>query len=310
MALRSLDHAPTEALGNGWELVAPEAGRSNQGLRATVTLFNGTPHACQTLVLGDPIAQQALAATYAGVVGVAASDVTTALMKLTVAVEGTLRQMDADTQAEGHPSQATRLVTLAMGAGAELFHSPEGDAYATIAVEGHRETWSLKVRGFRRWLARLFYEEQRKTPGSQAIQDVLGVLEGKALWDGPACPVYTRLAMSQSPFTLLSPSLSDESIAQHHESWCAGGPQLAACVGDGRGADLCRRRRVRRSRRAWRNSAIAMRLVAMRRRSCSTLPRSGELSAFLRNPSWDVLGGALSLFQPHKASTSLPVRQR
>jgi len=193
MALRALDPAPIEALGHGWELMAPEAGRSNQGLRATVTLFNGTPHACQTLVLGDPTSQQALAATCAGLVGVAASDVTTALMKLTVAVEGVLRQMNATGEAEGQ-SQATTLTALAMGAGVELFHSPEGEAYATIEVEGHRETWPLKTKGFRRWLARLFYEEQHKAPGSQAIQDALEVLEGKALYDGVQLPVYTRLA--------------------------------------------------------------------------------------------------------------------
>jgi hypothetical protein len=189
MALISLDPAPTEALGNGWELVAPEAGRSNQGLRATVTLFNGRPHAWQTLALGDPTAQQALAATYAAVVGVAASDVTTALMKLAVAVEGVLRQMDADGQ-----SQATRLVALATNASVKLFHTPEGDAYATIDVDGHQETWPLKVKGFRRWLARRFYEEEDKAPGAQAVQDALGVLEGKALYDGVELPVYTRLA--------------------------------------------------------------------------------------------------------------------
>lgn len=201
MALRSLDPAPTEALGNGWELVAQEGGRSNQGLRATVTLFNGTPHACQTLALGDPAAQQALAATWAGRVGVAAPEVTTALVKLIVAVEGVLRQMDAAGEPAGQ-SQATTLAALGLGAGAELFHSPEGEGYATIEVEGHRETWPLKVKGFRRWLARLFYEEQHKAPGSQAVQDALAVLAGKAVHDGPECPVYTRLAEHQGAIYL------------------------------------------------------------------------------------------------------------
>src|SRR5713101_6177153 len=100
MALRSLDPAPTEALGNGWELVAQEAGRSNQGLRATVTLFNGTPHACQTLALGDPAAQRNLATAIAWIVGIDGAEVTKALVQLTVAVEGVLRQMDAQGQAE------------------------------------------------------------------------------------------------------------------------------------------------------------------------------------------------------------------
>ena len=102
MALRSLDPALVEALVNGCELVALEAGRSKQGPEALIGLLDGTRlHACQTLALGDPTAQQALAATYAGVAGVADSDVTAALMQLIAAVEDILRQMDAAGQARG-----------------------------------------------------------------------------------------------------------------------------------------------------------------------------------------------------------------
>ena len=193
MALKQLDPAPTVSLGNGCELVATEAGRTNRGVQATLTLFNGTALAYRTLPLGDPTAQQALATAFAGSGGLDGAEVLKALVQLTVAVEGVLRQIETAGQEEDL-SQATLLVNLAIGADAELFHSPEGDAYATIDAEDHRETWSLKVRGFRRWLARLFYEDQHKAPGSQAIQDALGVLEGKALYDGPEYPVYTRLA--------------------------------------------------------------------------------------------------------------------
>ena len=34
-------------------------------------------------------------------------------------------------------------------------------------------------------------------PGAQAVQDALWVLEGKAVFDGPMLPVYTRLAAYQ-----------------------------------------------------------------------------------------------------------------
>jgi hypothetical protein len=193
MALKPLNPAVTESLGNGWDLVASEGGRSSKGLRTNVTLFNGTAKACRMLAVGDPAEQQAVAAEFAGIVGLEASAVTSALVKLAVAVEGMLRQMEAQGVAEDE-SQATCLVGLARTAGASLFHTPDGEAYASILVEGHTETRLLKVKGFRRWLARLFYEEYGKAPGSQAIQDALGVLEGQALYDGPECPVYTRLA--------------------------------------------------------------------------------------------------------------------
>jgi len=92
----------------------------------------------------------------------------------------------------GRPSQATQLVELA--AGFELFHTPEGEAYATIPVRNHHENWLLRSKGFRRWLGRLFFESYGKSPGSQALQDALGVLEGKALYDGDEHEVHLRLA--------------------------------------------------------------------------------------------------------------------
>lgn len=195
MALKPLNPAPKILVADGWELLASEAGRSNQGVRATVAISNGEVQAYQTLVLGDLTAQQALVAVFAGVAGVGEGSIAHALPKLAMAVEGVLRHMATQDDAD-HQSQATRLVALALDAGAELFHTPgaDGDAYATIAVEGHKETWPLKVKRFRRWLARLLYQAEDKSPGSQAVQDALGVLEGKALYEGAALAVSTRLA--------------------------------------------------------------------------------------------------------------------
>jgi hypothetical protein len=123
--------------------------------------------------------------------GVPVDEVKKILLTLAGKVEGALRHAEAQAEARAH-SQATDLVALASEA--ELFHDPGGEAYATVAVEDHRETWPFKAKGFRRWLARRFYAEHEKTPGSQAVQDALGVLEGKAMFDGPACSVFTRLA--------------------------------------------------------------------------------------------------------------------
>jgi hypothetical protein len=50
------------------------------------------------------------------------------------------------------PKQADILVDLAQSA--ELFHAPDGTGFADLDINGHRETWPIRSKGFRRWLAR------------------------------------------------------------------------------------------------------------------------------------------------------------
>jgi hypothetical protein len=80
-------------------------------------------------------------------------------------------------------NQATRLVRI--GRQGELWHTPDGEAWATIGVGGHRENWPIQSRHFREWLARQFYEQFGRAPGAQALQDALSVLAGDAKYGGP-----------------------------------------------------------------------------------------------------------------------------
>lgn len=93
------------------------------------------------------------------------------------------------------PSQATLLVELADSA--ELFHTPDQDTYATVEIDGHKETMLLKEKSFRNYLAHHFYNSEGKTPHTQAIQSAIDVLTGRALFDGPTLPIFTRLAEYQ-----------------------------------------------------------------------------------------------------------------
>ena len=97
-----------------------------------------------------------------------------------------------DLPASRRGCQATLLVDLASDV--ELFHTSDMSAYATIPVEGHREHWSLKSSHFRRFLARRFYEQMRAAPNTQAINDALGVLEGRAQYEGTEHQVFIRVA--------------------------------------------------------------------------------------------------------------------
>lgn len=104
---------------------------------------------------------------------------------------------DAGSEEESKkPTQAELLIRCS--AGAELFHNPEGESYATIPVgEGpaeHQETHQIKAKGFRRWLVRSYFEEHERPPGAQALQDALGLLEARAQFEGATREVHVRLA--------------------------------------------------------------------------------------------------------------------
>jgi hypothetical protein len=98
------------------------------------------------------------------------------------------------------PSQALQLVTLAETV--ELFHSPAGEAYATVEVNDHWETWPLRSRGFRHWLAYQYFRRERKIPGPQVLQGAMGILEGEALFNGPEQAVFIRLAQHEDAIYL------------------------------------------------------------------------------------------------------------
>jgi len=90
------------------------------------------------------------------------------------------------------PTQATALIEL--GSSAEYWHTPAGDAYATLPVAKHRENWPIRGKMFRRWLAREYYMACNAPPGAQAVQDAIGVLEGRAVFEGDEHHVHNRVA--------------------------------------------------------------------------------------------------------------------
>lgn len=106
-------------------------------------------------------------------------------------IEGADADADSDDTRE-RKSQATALVDLASCA--ELFHTPDRKAFATVEVGDHRETVPLRGRDFRDWLSHLFYLSQGKAPGASALQDAVNTLSGRARYDGEECEVHTRVA--------------------------------------------------------------------------------------------------------------------
>src|SRR5215470_18068125 len=78
--------------------------------------------------------------------------------------------------------------------GFELFHTPAREAYATVPVNGHQETWPLKSAEVRHVLAERYYTQTGIMPGVTSCTNLVRRLEGKALFEGPTHPVHLRVA--------------------------------------------------------------------------------------------------------------------
>src|SRR3954453_11401926 len=76
----------------------------------------------------------------------------------------------------------------------ELFHSPNGVAFADFITEGHRETWPIRSKRFRTWLRRCYYHESGSAPSAAAIRSALDLFEARAQFDGPERAVNARVA--------------------------------------------------------------------------------------------------------------------
>lgn len=101
---------------------------------------------------------------------------------------------DEAATADGRRKASQSQLLIELAANAELFQTPDGEAFAAVPVGDHRETWPVKSKGCRRWFTGQFYEKHRKPPSSQAMQDALGVLEARAQFESPTFPIFTRVA--------------------------------------------------------------------------------------------------------------------
>jgi hypothetical protein len=97
------------------------------------------------------------------------------------------------------PSQATLIVQqVSHDSGVELFHSPDGDEYASVVVNGHRETYLIRSKKFRDYLRRLFFQLMHKAPGASAITDAVNMCSAIASDTSSAVhDVFLRVAETE-----------------------------------------------------------------------------------------------------------------
>jgi hypothetical protein len=111
-----------------------------------------------------------------------------------------VRELDpliAEASGQGTPGGSHSLgqadILVALAEAADLFQTPDEEAFADIEVSGHRETWPVNSRGFRRILKRRFHEETGGAPSAEALASALGVIEARALYDTEVRSVHVRV---------------------------------------------------------------------------------------------------------------------
>lgn len=89
------------------------------------------------------------------------------------------------------PKQADLLIALAQRAA--LFHDDEGNGYADLDINGHRETWRVRSPGLKRWLLWSYFKQYKSAPNAEAMTAALGVIEAQAIFEGPEQRVAVRV---------------------------------------------------------------------------------------------------------------------
>jgi len=115
------------------------------------------------------------------------------------------------------PSQATLIMDLTKDL--EFFHDKQNVTYATIENNGHKETWRLSSQDFQNWLSHHFWKIHQKAISKNVLQDTLGILHGKASFDGNCHEVYTRIATVDGVIYINLANENWEVIQVTKDSW-------------------------------------------------------------------------------------------
>jgi hypothetical protein len=120
-------------------------------------------------------------------------------------------------ESEGTHSQADVLLEIALEA--ELFHAADGTGFADITIKNHRETWPIRGKGFRQWLARQYFAKVKGAPSSEAMQSSINVIEAQARWDGPEREVHIRVGGAEGKIYIDLGDPSWQAVEIDAEGW-------------------------------------------------------------------------------------------
>ena len=110
-------------------------------------------------------------------------------------VEGDEKEELEKGDKEERKSQADCLVEI--GLAAELFVDDEGEPYAAFTIDNHREVWPIRSKAFKQWLSLQYFKENGKAPNTDALNQALLTLEGKAFFEGGRRKLWLRVGIGE-----------------------------------------------------------------------------------------------------------------
>ncbi|MGI9569286.1 MAG: hypothetical protein ACR2PH_06005, partial [Desulfobulbia bacterium] len=98
-----------------------------------------------------------------------------------------------DENCDGDQNPQANIATNIAGT-VNLFHTPDGTAFADLDINGHRETWPVRSKVFKGWLVRQHYRTTGEALGSEERNSALNLIEARAQFDAPEMEVFIRVA--------------------------------------------------------------------------------------------------------------------
>lgn len=112
-------------------------------------------------------------------------------------------------QSNSSPFETDQEALVRLASTAAYFLNSEGDVFADIMVNGHRETWPLASSQYSEWLMQKFWVDKDRIPASAQLKNVVQLLRARALFStSQRHDVHLRVAEFEAKIYL---DLADDS---------------------------------------------------------------------------------------------------
>ncbi|PXW71070.1 hypothetical protein C7964_102972 [Loktanella sp. PT4BL] len=101
----------------------------------------------------------------------------------------------------------------------DVWKTPEGEAYATLRLDGHFEHWPIASATFKKFLSYQHYQATEKMLPQSALDDQRRTYEGQALFGGEEYPVFNRIGALGRTLYLDLGDTDWKAVAINAEGW-------------------------------------------------------------------------------------------